>query len=265
MRHALKDGLIVADKITIGKGVTFGRNVSIHLRGEFAIGDYSRIGDDVTIKGNNVWIGKHFYHSRGLRVGGGGHNGPNANLWIGDRCVMHNNFLNISEHIVIGNDVGLSEEVTILTHGYWLSVLDGYPAKFAGVRLDDGVIVGYRSTILPGVVIAEGSVIGANSTVAKSLKSKAIYAGNPAKFIKAIEPPKDKFALAFDIVTKYRELADFHKVYPIMEFRYPEVMVDDFTVNLETLEYSGEETDITDHFRDYLRRWGIRIYTERGF
>lgn len=267
MRHALKDGVIVANSIKIGKGVTFGRNVTIVTRGAFEIGDFSRIGDDVNIRANNVWIGKHFYHSRGLRVGGGGSNGPNANLWIGDRCVMHNNFLNVSEHIVIGNDVGLSEDVTILTHGYWLSVLDGNPAKFEGVRLDDGVIVGYRSTILPGVVIGGGTVIGADSTVTKSLTRKGVYAGNPAQFIRRITQltEEDQSLKALEIIRKYREVAEFHNRYPVIEFKFPEVRVDDFTINLLTLQYSGRETDDTDHFRDYLRRWGIRIYTERPF
>jgi hypothetical protein len=41
--------------------------------------------------------------------------------------------------------------------------------------------------------------------------------------------------------------------------------VDDFTVNLLTFAYKGIESETTDHFRDYMRKWGIRIYTERPF
>ena len=38
-----------------------------------------------------------------------------------------------------------------------------------------------------------------------------------------------------------------------------------FTINVETKEYEGEENNITEDFRDYLRRYGIKIYTTRPF
>ena len=258
---------ISVDSIKIGEGVTLGGNISIELRGGLEIGDYSHIGDDVHIRGNNVKIGKHFYHSKGLRVGGGGHNGPNANLTIGDRCTMHNNFINICEPVTIGDDVGLSEEVSIITHGYWQSVLEGYPAKFEGVTIRDGVIVGYRSTILMGVTIGENCVIGANSNVTNRLIPRGIYGGNPAKFIKCIWSPtrKEQRKKAAEIITKYMDVAEYHNFHPDIYLDFPYAEVDDFTVNLLTFEYEGEETEITDHFRDYIRKWGIRIYTERPF
>ena len=40
---------------------------------------------------------------------------------------------------------------------------------------------------------------------------------------------------------------------------------EDFTVNLETFAYEGLEDEDTDDLRDYLRKWGIRVYTPRGF
>jgi len=237
------------------------------VRGEFEMGEFSHMGEDFDIQCNNLTIGDHFYHSSGLRVGGGGHSGPNANLTIGDRCTVHNNFLNVCEPIVIGNDVGLSEEVSIITHGYWQSVLEGHPAKFAGVTIGNGVIVGYRSIILPGVEIADGCVIGAGAVVTRSLKTKGIYGGNPARFIRGIFPlsNSEKEFKALGIVHKYNELANYHGLTPSIEFKFPEVRVDDFTANLLTFEYKGIETETTDHFRDYMRKWGIRIYTERPF
>jgi maltose O-acetyltransferase len=39
-------------------------------------------------------------------------------------------------------------------------------------------------TILPNIVLAEGTVVGASSVVHKSTRSKDIVAGNPAKFIR---------------------------------------------------------------------------------
>ena len=261
-----EDGVfIVARSISIGKFTTFGYNVSIELNGDFVIGDHSHIGDDVVLRGNNVTIGNHFYHSKGLRVGGGGKNGPNANLTIGDRCTMHNNFINVCQPVFIGHDVGLSEEVSIITHGYWQSVLEGYPRRFAGVTIGSGVIVGYRSVILPGATIAANSVIGANSTVTKALKTKGIYAGNPAKFIKPIEKPDKPQEVALAILRQYAMEAGRLGYDPNIDLKFPEVTIDDFTVNLLTFDYMGEEDETTDHFRDFVRHWGIRIYTERPF
>ncbi len=244
-----------------------GKNVKIECK-SFEIGDYSYIGDNTTIRGNHVKIGEHFYCSGGLRVGGGGHSGPNANLTIGDRCTMHNNFINVCEPVVIGNDVGLSEKVSIITHGYWQSVLEGYPRKFAGVTIGNGVIVGYRSIILPDVVIADDCVIGAGSVVTKSMLQKGIYGGNPAKFIRKIKKPTGEEAhhFAYNIFMQYIDLAKYHSLDGShVGFDFPMVYLDKFQVNLITFEYSGEETEVTDHFRDYMRKWGIRIYTKRPF
>jgi len=257
-----KNVLIDAHTVKIGKNVTFGSNISITLRGDLEIGNYSHVGDDVDIKGNNIRIGKHFYHSKGLRVGGGGHGGPNANLEIGDRCTLHNNFINICEPVVIGDDVGLSEDVSILTHGFWQSVLWGYPRKFAGVTIKDGAIVGYRSTILPGVKIGENCVIGANSNVTKNLKKNRVYGGNPAKFINWITMP--------DIIDQESKAREIVSQYPYsnpgeVEFDFPHVCFLGLWMNLLTFKYKGTENEATDHFRDYLRKWGIRIYTERPF
>lgn len=257
---------IQADSIEIGKNVTFGK-VKVRLKGKFSIGDFSHLGD-ADIKGNNVSFGKHLYCSGGLRVGGGGYQNPTANLTIGDRCTIHNNFINICKPVTIGNDVGLSHDVAILTHGYWLSVLEGYPATFAGVKVGDGVIVGYRSVIMMGVEIADECVIGAQSVVAKSLPFRGIYAGSPAKFIKDIVPSVDDRAITiWNIMGEYITIADYHgiDIRFRMALNYPEIIIDGFTINVETFEYSGEESETTDDFRDFIRKYGIRIYTERPF
>ena len=179
---------IIAKSINIGKNVQFGNNISVRLKGAFSIGDYSRLGNDVQIRGNNVHFGKHMFHSSGLRIGGGGRQHPNANFKLGDRCTIHNNFINVCEPVEIGNDVGLSPETSFLTHGYWQSILEGYPASFSGIKIGNGVIIGYRSLVMMGVKIADNSVIGAQSVVTKSIKNTGIYGGVPAKFIKEIIP-----------------------------------------------------------------------------
>ncbi len=260
---------IVAKEIRVGKDVSFGSNVKIKLNGVFSIGDFSRLGNDTEILGHNVTIGSHLFHSSGLRVGGGGRENHTANLTIGDRCTIHNNFINVCEPILIGDDVGLSTEVAILTHGYWLSVLEGFPASFAGVKIGSGVIIGYRSLIMMGAVIPEKTVIGAQSVVTKTLEKKGIYAGSPARFIKDIKPLTydQKIAEISRIIEDYKSKSVYRGVNTSQNLTldYPLLTFKDFTFNVETFEYSGTEDEDTDDFRDYIRKWGIRIYTDRGF
>lgn len=265
-----KNIFIRAKEIRISQNVSFGENIRIHLKGTLEIGSHSRLGSNTEILANDVVIGKHLFNSSGLRIGGGGRQNPNANFQIGDRCTIHNNFINVCEPVVIGDDVGLSPETSILTHGYWLSVLDGYPATFSGVKIGNGVIVGYRSLIMMGVHIADGSVVGAQSLVSKSIKEKGIYAGSPARFIKEIKPlsKDEKRSKANEIIKSYIPIAEYHEIenpHEKITLNYPILKFMNFSVNLETFSYEGEENEETDDLRDFLRKYGIRIYTERPF
>jgi acetyltransferase-like isoleucine patch superfamily enzyme len=260
---------IKAKKIQIGENVSFGKDIKIDVNGVFKIGDFSRLGNSCEILGNNVVIGKHLFNSSGLRVGGGGRDNPNADLTIGDRCTIHNNFLNVCEQIVIGDDVGLSPETSVLTHGYWLSVLDGYPASFSGVSIGSGTIIGYRSLVMMGVTISENCVIGAQSVVSKSLSEPGIYAGSPARFIKSIIPlsTTEKMIKAKEILAAYQPIAKSRGIELTGKLRldYPVIRFNGLDINIETFEYSGVEDSETDDLRDFLRKWGIRIYSHRGF
>jgi maltose O-acetyltransferase len=248
--------MIEADEIVIGKDTVIG-DVDVKCK-RFTIGDYSKLGDGARIRGNEIKIGSHFYNSSGLTIGGGGNSGPRANLTIGDRCTLHNNFINVCEPIEIGNDVGLSPEVSLITHGFWQSVFEGHPRKFEGITIDNGVILGYRSTVLPGVTIGRDSVIGACSVVSKDIPPRVIAAGNPCKYIRDIKEPTEE--------EKHKMFRDMCWFYPeYIDWNYPEITIDNFTVDVLKQMHRGTESRGSDKLRDYLRKYGIRIYTERPF
>lgn len=50
--------------------------------------------------------------------------------------------------------------------------------------IGNDVWIGQNVTIMPGVKIGDGAIIPANSTVVKDVESYALYGGNPAEFIK---------------------------------------------------------------------------------
>jgi galactoside O-acetyltransferase len=98
------------------------------------------------------------------------------------------------EKIKIGNFCGLSSKVAVFSSNDDYSGESLLGAKIIQERhrnvtnkpviFEDYTTVGAMSIVLPGVIIGEGSVVGAFSFVRKSIKPWGIYFGNPLKFIK---------------------------------------------------------------------------------
>jgi acetyltransferase-like isoleucine patch superfamily enzyme len=63
---------------------------------------------------------------------------------------------------------------------------DPINTKSAAVTIGNHVFIGAHSTILKGVSIGDNSIIGSGSVVTKNIPPNEIWAGNPAKFIKAL-------------------------------------------------------------------------------
>lgn len=54
------------------------------------------------------------------------------------------------------------------------------------IIIEDNVWIGDKATILAGVKIGEGSVIGANTVVTKDIPPYSVAVGNPVRIIKNI-------------------------------------------------------------------------------
>ncbi|WMI70278.1 CatB-related O-acetyltransferase [Mangrovimonas sp. YM274] len=67
----------------------------------------------------------------------------------------------------------------------WEKAMEGktYPYK-GDVIIGNDVWIGHKATIMAGVTIGDGAIIGANSTVVKDVAPYAIVGGNPAKEIR---------------------------------------------------------------------------------
>jgi|LauGreDrversion4_2_1035121.scaffolds.fasta_scaffold06084_7 acetyltransferase-like isoleucine patch superfamily enzyme len=106
---------------------------------------------------------------------------------IGNKCVFNQNiFLNISNSLFIGDNVTISSNVFITDTSL---ILDKLPQKehvSLPIIIEDDVWIGACTTILPGVTISRGSVIGAGSVVTKTTDPNGVYVGVPAKLLKHI-------------------------------------------------------------------------------
>jgi acetyltransferase-like isoleucine patch superfamily enzyme len=125
-------------------GIKMGRDASIHMR--------------TYITGNKIIIGKNSVIGRSCYLDG--------------RCDLR-----------IGSNVSVSPHVHIITASHDLDS-PNFENVWKPVVIHDYAWIGSRATILPGVCIGEGAVVGVGSIVTKDVDAYDVVAGNPAKRIK---------------------------------------------------------------------------------
>ncbi|HLL93731.1 MAG TPA: gamma carbonic anhydrase family protein [Spirosoma sp.] len=92
------------------------------------------------------------------------------------------------------------------------SVSIAHNAVVHGCTLEDNVLVGMGAIVMDGAVIGTGSIVAAGAIVTQHtiVPPGSIYAGNPARFLKAVSPEQtDIFART---ATNYVMYADWFKV-----------------------------------------------------
>ncbi len=115
---------------------------------------------------------------------------------IGENCQINDNVhIGAVKSIKIGNNVLIASKVFISdhNHGYYgqderhdspLTTPKGRELSYKEVIIGDNVWIGEFVSVLHGVTIGNGCVIGSNSVVNKSIPPYSIAVGNPAKVIK---------------------------------------------------------------------------------
>lgn len=91
--------------------------------------------------------------------------------------------------IKIGNDVSIAHGATIMATSHNFDDVS-IPIKDQGVSIspvviEDNVWIGAKATILAGVTVKSGCVIGANSVVTHDTEENGVYVGAPARKIKS--------------------------------------------------------------------------------
>jgi len=133
--------------------------------------------------GSNVAIDTGFYCTTNLDIGDYIHIGPYVTVIGGASGLLKmGNFTTIAagSRIICASDEHLGAGLV----GPTIPDLYKDSTKIEPVIFEDFASVATNVVITPGVTLAEGTVIGANSLVSKSTEPWTIYVGSPAKPIK---------------------------------------------------------------------------------
>ena len=275
-----KNSKIIANHIDIHESVEIGDNVQIHCD-SIKIGEFGKIGNDVKINCKSFEAGSWLFMWDRVEVGRGGCTGSNSNVKIGNHVgIFEGTIINPSESVEIGDDVGIGGEVMIWTHGAWLDVTQGFPSDFGPVKIGNNVWLPARCIVLPNVTIGDDSVIGIGSTINKDIPSGCLAAGSPCKVIKEDCYPKELDTgelqkKCMEIVESWNDLHKDKKIEHVdivydsdgkiilKQFTSKETLITEYDVVKK--EITGHNNTVSEDLRDYLRRRGIKIYTDKPF
>ena len=227
----IEDGAKLGSNVSIGPYSHIGKNVilgdNVVIQGYCEIGVHSfgdnkkplQIGDNSLIRsksifytgstfgpklitGHNVTVRENVIAGKNLQLGT--LTDIQGDCKIGDYVRCHSN-VHIGKTSKIGNFVWIYPYV-VLTN-------DPTPpsTQLINVVLEDFVVIAVMSTILPGVILREGTLVGAHSNVRNDTNQNTLVSGNPAM----------EKCLASKIKLKdgskknaYPWIRHFHKSYP---------------------------------------------------
>ncbi|MCP5102784.1 MAG: acyltransferase [bacterium] len=174
-----------------GKGAVFGRNMTIRHPKKIEIGDNVVFDDNTVIdaKGENntgLKIGNNVLVGRGTTISCKG-----GDIVIGD-------YSNIGPNNIIISESSIKMGKYVFTAGHMYMIAGGTHAfdridipiwhqpsvSKGGILLDDDIWIGAHCTILDGVKIGKGAIIGAATLVHKRIKPYTVNVGVPAGMIK---------------------------------------------------------------------------------
>jgi len=156
------------EQLRVGPGCSIGAHAILYY--DVEIGGDTLIGDAAAIRetgrvGSGTVIGRGAVVDREMTVGDGTYLGFATSLaarsTIGDKVF-------IAQHVVMTNDNALG------AHGWREEAI-------AGPTVEDEARIGANATLLPGVTIGRGAIVGAGSVVTRDVAAGTTVMGVPAR------------------------------------------------------------------------------------
>ena len=176
---------------SVGRNVIFGRNIAIRHPHKITIGNNVVIDDNCVIdakgeKNKGITIGDNVFISRNTIL-----SCKEGNITIGDDTNIGTNCLIHSEtSVAIGSHVLLAAYCYVVAGGNHdfsrkdLPIILQPSISKGGVTLQNDVWLGAGVTVLDGVTIHKGTIVGAGAVVNTDLPAYSIAQGLPAKVTK---------------------------------------------------------------------------------
>lgn len=147
---------------------------------------------------NQIEIGKHCNFDKRTILRVFNEENDKSKITIGDFFCGGNDLkILCCGSVNIGNDVTCAGGVFITSENHGLNPLtpsfNDNKLERSNVTIEDGVWLGEKVIVLPGVTIGKKSVIGAGSVVTKSVPPYCIAVGNPARVVKKWDFEEGKY------------------------------------------------------------------------
>lgn len=138
------------------------------------------VGDNCHFNGNGAILGYKIFEKPTLSFGN--------HTYVGFSTIF-----NVAKSIEVGSNVLISDSCIISDNpGHPLDPVarrENQPIhadQVRSVRIEDDAWICARSTILPGVTVGKGSVVGTGAIVTKDVPAYTVVAGNPAVVVKEL-------------------------------------------------------------------------------
>ncbi len=127
--------------------------------------------------GKNVTIERNVDFGYGYRVRIGDNSGMGTNAVIPDGTIIGNNvMMGPNCYIHVRNHAFQRTDIPIIQQGY---------QDYKYTIIEDDVWIGRDVSILPGRIVAKGTILAANCVLSKDFPPYSIIGGNPSRLIKS--------------------------------------------------------------------------------
>ena len=170
-------------KVTTGKNVSFGYKSEVF--------NIQQDRSKIVIKGDTFVRGELLIYKHGGEIAIGEYCfiGENTRIWsakgikIGDRVLIsYNVSIHDSNDHPIDSELRSEHFKEILFRGHVASI----DLNEKEIKIEDDAWIGFNATILKGVTVGKGAIVGASSVVTKDVPPYTVVAGNPARIVKTL-------------------------------------------------------------------------------
>lgn len=175
----------------VGKGVVFGRNITVRHPKKITVGDNSFIDDNVVLDAKGE-------ENRGITIGKNVFIGRNTILSCKEGSIFLDDYDNISANcmllseteIHLGKYCFLAGQCYLVAGGNHTFDDPSVPIMFqpsyskGGITIGEDVWLGAGVIVLDGARVGKGTVVGAGSVVTESLPEHCVAVGSPAQKVK---------------------------------------------------------------------------------